>query len=210
MSSSDIVSQFVKEALSAGHSRAEISGQLKTAGWSEREVTQALSAFAENDFTPPVPKPRSQLTARDAFIYLVLFTALSFSAGYLIALVNSILNIQLPDPGDSQYLRKQSFDMINWSIATLVIAGPVYLWMTYYTRRQIARDAGYKRSLVRKWLTYLALFVTAMFFLGDGAYVIYTLLDGEVTLRFLLKALMVAVVNLAIFIFYLRDVEEKE
>lgn len=208
MNSSEIVSQFVKEALSAGHSRTEIESQLETAGWSAREVSQALSGFAENEFSPPVPKPRPQLNARDAFVYLILFTALGFAAGYLIALVNSILNIQLPDPGDSKYLERRSFDTINWAIAVLLFAGPVYLWMTYYTRKQIASDAGHKRSLVRKWLTYLALFVTAMFFLGDGVFVIYTFLDGEVTLRFLLKALTVAVVNLAIFVFYLRDVEE--
>ena len=89
----------------------------------------------------------------------------------------------------------------------LVVATPVFVWMTLYTRRQIAEDAGRRRSLVRKWLTYLALFASALVFFGDAVFVIYNFLNGEATLRFLLKALTVACVTGTVFAFYLRDVE---
>ncbi len=75
------------------------------------------------------------------------------------------------------------------------------------TRRQIAEDAGRRRSLVRKWLTYVALFVAALVFFGDAVAVIYSFLQGEATLRFLLKALTVACVAGAVFLAYLRDAE---
>lgn len=208
MASKDPVVQFVREALLKGHSRPEIKAALQDAGWSKWEISQGLASFAETDFSPPVPKPHPQLTARDAFVYLVLFTSLGFTAGFLISLISANLNILLPDPSDDLYRAEQSAEIIRMAISVLVIAAPVYIWMTVYTRRQIAADAGHKRSLVRKWLTYLALFVAAMFFLGDGVMVIYTFLDGEMTMRFILKALTFALISGAIFGFYLRDVEE--
>lgn len=208
MASTNTVNLFVNEALKLGRTRAEIKDALENAGWSAREISDALSAYAETDFTPPVPRPHNQLTARDAFVYLILFTALGFSSGYLIALIHSILNILLPAASDSSYVQHNATDLIRLSSAVLVIAGPIYLWMTIYTRRQIAQDIGHKRSLVRKWLTYLAMFIAAMFFLGDAVFVIYTFLDGDTSIRFLLKALIIAAINAAIFVFYLRDVEE--
>jgi len=72
----------------------------------------------------------------------------------------------------------------------------------------VARDPGERRSLVRKWLTYLALFLAALSFFGDGAYVIYEFLKGEITMRFILKALTVALVSAAVFAFYLRNAED--
>ena len=79
--------------------------------------------------------------------------------------------------------------------------------MTIFTGRQNAKQVGEKRSLVRRWLTYLALFASALTFFGDITYVLERFLEGEFTLRFLLKALTVGAVSASIFFFYLRDVE---
>ena len=55
---------------------AHIAEALLRAGWDRREVAGALGAFAEIDFPVPVPRPRPYLSAREAFIYLVLFSTL--------------------------------------------------------------------------------------------------------------------------------------
>jgi nitric oxide reductase large subunit len=205
MASADSINQFVNEALKTGRSRTEIQSALTSAGWSAREIDDALSAYADTDFTPPVPRPRNQLTARDAFIYLLLFTSLGFAASFLVSLLQAIVDTLMYEAGENA---SDSADQIRFAIAVLVVSGPLYIWMTILTRRQIAGDAGRERSLVRKWLTYLSLFVTALFFLGDAIFVVYNFLDGDITLRFFMKALIVAVVSGAIFLFYLRDVEE--
>ncbi|MDJ0638422.1 MAG: DUF5671 domain-containing protein [Paracoccaceae bacterium] len=207
MATNDILTQFVREALALGNSREDIQSALDDAGWSTREIAEAMEAFATTDFNPPVPKPRPQLTARDAFVYLVLFTALAFVATNLINLIHAVLDLILPDPGAEAWTDGRATDRARWSISILVIAAPVFVWMTLYTNRQIHEDAGHRRSLVRKWLTYLALFISALVFLGDAAFVIYSFLAGETTMRFLLKALTVACVSAAVFVFYLRDVE---
>lgn len=201
--------QFVREALTLGRSRGDIHVALTDAGWSPQEIAEALASFAATDFNPPVPRPRAHMTARDTFIYLLLFASLTIVTVDLITLVHSILDIALPEPGESEWWVEYATDNIRWSIAALVVATPVFIWMTLFTQRQIAADAGRRRSPVRKWLTYLALFVSALVFFGDAIYVIYSFMSGEATLRFLLKALTVACASAAIFGFYIRDIEER-
>lgn len=201
------VTQFVRDALLAGRTRPEIQDALRAAGWSEREVNEALAAFSDSDFMPPVPRPRLYVTAREVFVYALLFTALAFTATYLVSLIHEILNIRLPDPTDSPYSRANAVRDLRWAIAILVISAPSYIWMTVLTERRIGKDASLRRSLVRKWVTYIALFVSALAFFSDATYSIYTFLQGEVTLRFVLKAISVACVSGAVFAFYLRDVE---
>ncbi len=146
-------------------------------------MDKALSAFADVDFTPPVPRPRPQLTARDVFVYALLFTALTFTAVYLINLVHGILDLALPDPADRSNAEARAIYRIRWAIATLIVSTPLYVWMTIFTGRQNAKQVGEKRSLVRRWLTYLALFASALTFFGDITYVLERFLDGEFTLR---------------------------
>ena len=65
-------------------------------------------------------------------------------------------------------------------------------------------DAGRRRSLVRKWFASVTLLVASLVFLGDGIYVIYALLNGELTARFAAKAALVAGVTALVFAYY-RD-----
>jgi hypothetical protein len=208
MATDDRLIQFVREALSTGRTRDDIRMVLTNAGWSKHEIAEALGSFADTKFIPLVPRPRTHLTARDTFVYLLLFASLGFVASYLVTLVHAILELALPDPGDPEWRERNATDSIRWSIATLAVTTPVLVWMTRFTRHQILEDAGRRRSPVRKWLTYVALFVAALVFFGDAVFVIYSFLNGEATLRFLLKALTVACVSAAIFAFYLRDIED--
>jgi energy-converting hydrogenase Eha subunit A len=209
MAANSSLVQFVHDALSVGRSREDIRIALTDAGWSQPEIADSLSAFAATDFTPPVPRPHPHLTARDTFIYLILFSTLGFVGFNLISLVHGILDLALPDSTAREWEVDYAADSIRWSIAALVVSTPVYVWLTLGVQRRIRNDSGHRRSPARKWLTYMALFAAALVFLGDITYVIYSFLTGETTLRFLAKAAVVAGVSGAIFWFYLRDIEEK-
>lgn len=207
MASSNSLTRFVHDALSAGRARQDIADALAAAGWPESEIERALADYSEIEFNPPVPRPRPQLTARDVFVYALLFTALTSTAVHLVQLIHAILDLWLPDPADNQYFAQRATRNLRWAIAFLVVFTPLFAWMTLFAEREQKRDVGHSRSLVRKWLTYLALFVSALTFCGDFVYVVYHFLAGEMTLRFILKAVAVAGVSGAIFFFYLRDVE---
>lgn len=196
---------FVHTALSTGRSREEIASALAQAGWGERDIEGALAAFADASFLPPVPRPRRYLASRDAFLCALMFLTLGLTAGHLISLFFAIVDIWVPEIGNASYRILAAEGQIRWAIAVLVLATPLYLWLMRLSDRQ--SEGGQDRSVLRKWLTYLALLISAMALLGDAAYVIYRLLAGNATAEFLLKALIVGGVAVAIFVFYLRDAE---
>jgi len=89
---------FVRDALQRGRSRASIEKALMAAGWEPEQARAALAACAEVDFAVPVPRPRPYLSAREAFLYLVMFTTLYLSAYHLGALLFELINRRFPDP----------------------------------------------------------------------------------------------------------------
>src|SRR5579864_976100 len=72
---------FVKESLHRGLPRADVEQVLLRAGWPAEQVRRALSSFADVEFAIPVPRPVPSVSARDAFMYVVMFATLILS-GY--------------------------------------------------------------------------------------------------------------------------------
>jgi len=207
MAASSDLTEFVRDALIAGRSREDIAAALADAGWSRADIDAGLGVFADGPFLPPVPRPRRYLASRDAFIYALMFLTLGLTAGHLISLIFAMIDLWVPDIGSSAYRILAAEGQIRWAFAVLVLATPLYLWLMRLSDRQTGDAAGEGRSVLRKWLTYLALLISAMTLLGDAVYVIYRLLAGDATLEFILKALSVGAVAAAIFAFYLRDAE---
>ncbi|MGI3186213.1 DUF5671 domain-containing protein [Nioella aestuarii] len=199
--------EFTREALSAGRSREEIASALARAGWSRRDIDNALAAFADGPFLPPVPRPRRYLASRDAFLYALMFLALGLTAGHLISLLFAMIDLRVPQYGQTYYRVLAVEGQIRWALSVLVLAMPLFLWLMRLSERHAEGGSALGRSALRKWLTYLALLISALTFLGDAAYVIYRLLNGDATQEFLLKSLSVGVVAASIFTYYLRDAE---
>jgi Domain of unknown function (DUF5671) len=195
---------FVRDALARGRSRGEIAEVLQRAGWSREQLTSALDAYADVEFAVPVPMPRPYLSARDAFLYLVLFTALYATAYHLGSLVFDLINLVFPDNAMDSYTRHVRAGM-RWSIASLIVAFPVFVFMTRFVGREIARDPGKRRSKIRRWLTYVTLFFAACVLIGDVTTLVYNALGGELTIRFVLKVLTVALIAGGVFGYYLQD-----
>ncbi|MDZ4231976.1 MAG: DUF5671 domain-containing protein, partial [Candidatus Pacearchaeota archaeon] len=188
--------EFVKEALLRGSSREEIRSILKEAGWDLKEADNALGAFAEVAFQVPVPKPKTSLEAREAFLYLVSFITLFISAFSFGALVFQFVNIWIPDPLTTYYA-DASYGALRSSLAALIVAFPIHLFLMWQIAREVALNPEKRRSGVRRWLSYLTLVVTSSVIIGDLISVLSGLLGGEVTLRFILKALTVLLVAAA-------------
>jgi hypothetical protein len=211
MAVSDELIGFVRDALARGLSRPRVEEALKQAGWSPEQVSGALAAFAAVDFPIPVPRPRPSVSAREAFMYLLLFTTLYIVAYSLGSLLFQFINRAFPDPASSMpeaYVRES----IRWSIASLIVALPVFLYMSRLTNLAAHADANKRTSPVRRWLTYLTLFVAACVLIGDFMSLVYSLLGGELTARFVSKVLTVAVIAGTVFWYYLSDrrLDEKE
>lgn len=199
---------FVREALAKGTSRQEIRDYLKKAGWEQEEIAAALDAYADIPFSIPVPKRKPYLSAREAFLYLLLFLTLYISAYSFGALLFHYINRAFPDVllqydnGSSQAIRS--------SLAALIVAFPIFFFLSMYLARTMRQHAEKKASKIRKWLTYITLFIAAGVIIGDLITLITNVLGGELTMRFDLKVLTVLAIAGSIFGYYLWDLRREE
>ena len=212
MAVSDELGSFVKEALARGASREQVEDVLLRAGWTAQQVRAALAGYAAVDFVIPVPRPRPYLSARDAFMYLVLFSTLYVSAYHLGSLVFTFIERAFPDAAATanEYVVDYTRQRMRWSLASLIVAFPVFVAVSRSLDREIRRDPTKRSSMVRRWLTYLTLFLAAIALVADVISLVYYFLGGELTTRFLLKAATVAAIAGASFWYYLSDLRPEE
>ena len=210
MATSEELRSFVRDGLARGVPRDELEEVLGRAGWSASDVHGALTAFANLQFPIPVPRPQPYLSARDAFLYLLMFTTLYVSAFSLGQLVFQFIDQAFPDPAAGAFAAEASRQAIRWSVSSLVVAFPVFLGVSRLIGRDLAADPSKRASKVRRWLTYLTLFVAAAVLIGDVTSLVYNLLGGELTVRFLLKVLTVGGIAGTAFWYYLSDLRSDE
>jgi len=206
MRPADQLAAFAGDALRAGRSREEIREALTRAGWSESEITLALNAWAEVDFTPPVPRPRPFVSAREAFLYGLMFVALAVSAWHVTWLAFSLIDLWITAPADEFSASDES--AIRWSVSTLIVFFPLFLYLDGKVLRAGRADPAARRSSVRRWFGYITLFLTSITLLGTLITVIYAFLEGDLTSRFVLKALTVALVAGVILLYFRSETEE--
>ncbi|SFE92636.1 hypothetical protein SAMN04488523_11266 [Sulfitobacter brevis] len=204
MSANRQLSRFVRDALANGTSRSEIAAVLAQSGWSAPEVAEALDAWAETPFSPPVPRPQAAVSAKDFFIYALTFGVLLFGASYFVQLLHGLIDWAVdPDGLGPSY-------SLRWSVAVLIVTVPVYAVLSLRDRRALAANPALYRSAIRKWLIYVTLLFAAAVLLSDMAAVINAFLSGEVTIQFLAKAVVVALVAGGIFLYYRADARKSE
>jgi hypothetical protein len=202
--------EFVKEALAKGATRADIERALTEAGWAGEQIRSALSGFADAAFPVPVPLPRPYVSAREAFLYLVLFILLGIVACHLVALLWTLIDVYLPRDVGNAYAFAAASGAIRWSVSALAVSVPLFYLLTWRLGRVRRRNPAMQGSRIRKWLTYLTLVIAASTLIGDLIALIFNLLSGELTLRFFLKTLALAAVAGAVFVYYVRDAERAE
>ncbi len=140
-------------------------------------------------------------TAKEFFLYLGSAVALYASAISLLNLLFDVINAHFPDALDYGFDPFSS--SIRLAIATLVILFPLYLVLMRVINTAFAKSD----SAIRKWLTYVTLFLAGVAVVTDLVVLINTFLGGEVTARFIWKVIAVLVVALAVFGYYYYDLK---
>jgi hypothetical protein len=198
---------FMRDALARGIPRDRIREVLIEAGWRPDQVEDALRSFADVDFAIPVPTPRATVSAKEAFLYLILFTTLYISAYSLGRLLFELVNAQIPDPAAT---REWSANAVRWAIARIVIAFPIYAYATYRIRRNMNDMPATRGSPIRRWMTNIAMFIAVVILVCDLVVLVYEFLDGALTLPLLLKLIVVGVIAGGILIYYFRELRLDE
>lgn len=194
------LTKFIDHARQKGLDYSAIFLLLRSSGWKERQITRALAA---RDLELPIPERTGMGSARDAFLHLVAFTALYAAAISLVLLSFTYIEFWFPDPAmrSSTYEVEAALSGIRAQLATLIVAYPLFLLAWSYLLREIHQSPEKAHSGVRRWLSFLSLFVGAVTIMTDVICVVYYLVEGDLTLRFLLKVLALLVVTGSIFLY---------
>ena len=191
---------FIAHARSKGMDHATIRLLLLSSGWKERDI---IAAMSEEGLDMAVPVPHDGGNARDAFMHLLTFTALYASVISVMTLLFQYINRALPDAalGESvMYDADVSF--IRWMLAVLLVSFPLLAFLWRLLHREFVQNPEKLSSGVRRWLTYLTLFVTACAMIGDLIALVFSLLQGEFSLRFFLKVFVVFALTGIPFAYY--------
>jgi len=206
----DALHTFVRDALARGVSREAIRDALRAARWPADEIDAALEAWHDAGLGLPVPRRRVALSPREAFLYLLMFVSLYLVAYHTGAILFVLIERAWPDPALDDNVRFAARELVRFGVASLLVAFPVYLVTARTTGRAVAADPEKRNSGVRRWLTYLTLFNAACVLIGDFIVVLLGLLRGELTLRFVSKATVVAAIAGWLFTHYMGGLRRDE
>jgi Domain of unknown function (DUF5671) len=205
------IAQFVERAKSDGVADQTLVGMLTGRGWPEKEVYEALAAHYESQTGIEIPRRGGGSTAaRDAFLYLLAFSTLATWTISLASLAFTLIDRSLVDRLSTLNFQYDNYGLAE-SLASILVAFPVYLLVSRIVVRESAAHPEKQQSSVRKWLTYMALVIAAGCFIGDLVTTLAFFLRGEITSRFLAKAFVVLVLSGGVFSYYyggLRKAEE--
>ena len=145
---------------------------------------------------------------RDVFLHLASIVALYGSAISFLVLMFQIINIWIPDITLDYYGSRSAESAARGAIAGLVVFFPMFIASLKMLSRSYQEDESRKKIHIRKWLLYFTLFVTAFVMAGDLISLIYNFLEGDLTLKFILKVCSVFFVALVIFWYYRRELKD--
>lgn len=206
------LADYVQGRVQAGLSKSGIKEELLAVGWSEEEAERA---YRDGLVALGIPLPSEvdrptlarQSSTVDVVVNFFSFILLGIVAVALGTLYFQVINNAFPDALAAIAGREGGFATraIHHAIASLVIAFPLYVLAMRLWFRRFQADEGRVESRLTKWLTYIVLLLASTTILGDLITVLFKLLQGEVTARFLLKALTILTIAGIVFGFYFLE-----
>jgi hypothetical protein len=197
------ITEFIERALDTDIPHHSLLGVLVANGWPEKEVYTALAEHYQRQTGIEIPRRGAGGTSsKEAFFYLLIFSTLATWTIGLGCLAFALIDRWLADPLFYGY--QQAFDTytITTSLASLIVAFPLYLLISRTVIREATAHPEKFESSIRKWLTYMALVIAAAVFMGDLIAALAYLLRGELTSRFIAKSFVVLSLSGGIFFYY--------
>ncbi len=204
-------SAFVVDRLKVGIPQSEVKQNLIAVGWTE---DAADSAIMEGLLTLGAPAPesgtrtlaRKSASTLDVVLNFFSFILLGVAAMALGILYYQIINRWFPDALAARSgMGSFSAGAIQYAIAALVVAFPAYYFVVKMWFQRFREGGERTESKLTKWLTYLVLLVASVTIIGDLITAIFYFLQGELSARFFLKALTIAVIAGSILGFYVLE-----
>ncbi len=150
---------------------------------------------------------KAKTTPKDFFLWAGAMVTLYASVVAFIGLVFDYINYAFPDTALVSYYSDPYSSGIAYEMAALIVLAPMFLILMHIIRRDIARDESRAQVWVRRWTLFFILFAAGAAIVVDLIVLLTAFLSGEeLTLRFLLKVLLVLLVAAAGFMHFTADI----
>ena len=150
-------------------------------------------------------KPKTTIV--DFLLNIASIIALYTIVGSTLNLLFTVIGKAYPKITNEHYYYSQS---ISWPVSILIILFPIFVTIMYFLEKSYGLDSEKRNSGIHKWLTYITIFIGGIILIGDFVTVLYYFIDGqEMTTGFILKALTVLVISLAVFFYFISEVRGK-
>ncbi|RLC38639.1 hypothetical protein DRH27_01780 [Candidatus Falkowbacteria bacterium] len=147
--------------------------------------------------------------AKFAFFYMLSLVALIFMALSTGMIIFQIINKHIADILN-EYSGRYSDNAMKFAISALVISAPIFFFTMWQICKSLFSGVLEKDSGVRRWLTYFILLVSSVVMIGWLIATLNGFLNGELSTKFLLKAITAIGIAAAIFTFYFYDIKRDE
>lgn len=141
---------------------------------------------------------------KDFFLWAGAMISLWSAVVAFIALVFDYINYAFPNP--LEYVSNPYQGGMPYEMASLIVLAPLFLILMRVIRRDIDRDSSRNDIWVRRWALFLTLFIAGATIAIDLIVLLTTFLGGEeLSVRFLLKVVLVLLVAGAGFMHFMAD-----
>lgn len=160
----------------------------------------------QNNMEPNQPKT----TAGDFLLNIGAIIALYTVVSFLLTLLFTVIENAYPQITNGYNYYGGYSTSISWPVSILIILFPIFVIIMWFLEKSYVVQPEKRYVGIRKWLTYITLFIGGAVLIGDLVTVVYYFIDGQdLTMGFILKIISVLVVTLIIFIYYVSDIRNK-
>ncbi len=202
---------YIASQIRSGVKKSALQEKLLAVGWLEEDVE---GAYVRALIAAGVPVPEGMgrtFAAKKASTVDVMIGFFSFILlGIIVSAIGSlffeVINRYFPDAVVNSGLGSVvSSDTVHYSMAALFVGTPLYFFAIRLWFRRFREDDARAESRLTKWVTYLVLLVAAVTIVGDFIAIFYTFLQGEISVRFFLKAIVILGISGMVFGFYFLE-----
>ncbi len=209
MANSDLL-KYIEAARAQKVPDETTKAQLIKSGWSEHDVTDALTpSSASGPSLPPPPVPQFGMWV--SFQYIILFICLYVWAtsfgGILHHGVDKLIKDELDNTSLNYYGSVDDW-LLKTYIAGISVAFPIFALLFIVLKRQLLNKPAVKNLRARKILIYLTLVGTFLIMLGHVIMTIFNFLGGNTSMRSLGHLGVTFLVAGSIFVYLLNEVRE--
>lgn len=148
---------------------------------------------------------------KEVFLQVLSMTTLYLTVINVLQILWQALNKWLPDALEMEYgYSAFSNGVIQFALASFIVSFPVFLVTTLALKKMYGENQESATSKLRRYLTYITLFIGSLVMIGDVIAIVTTYLSGELTVRFLLKALSIVVVVGGAWMYYYTEIKKVE